>query len=98
QSNITLRSNLVPTDDYSRATLADWRMVPGDIVERWTTDFFGPSYGALSPMQKDERNYYLPCVRCGRTLYAIRTEGPNEICEQFRCSEFRKQLTRDAKS
>jgi molecular chaperone DnaK len=63
QSNITLRSNLVPTDDHSRATTADWRMVPGDLVERWRTDFLGPRLSELSQMQMDERNYYLPCVR-----------------------------------
>jgi hypothetical protein len=62
QSNITLRSNLVPTDDHSRATTADWRMVPGDLVERWRTDFLGPRLSELSQMQMDERDY-LPCVR-----------------------------------
>lgn len=87
RSNITLRSNLTPTDEDSRASIADWRMVPGDIVEKWQTAFIGPRLSELSQMQKDERDYYLPCSRCGRMLYTIRTEGPNEICEKYRCSE-----------
>jgi molecular chaperone DnaK len=91
QSNVTLRSNLVPTDEDSRATLADWCMVPGDLVEIWQTDFLGPNLTDFSLMQIEERNYYLPCSRCGRVLYAIMTEGPNEICEQYKCSEFRNK-------
>ncbi len=91
QSNITQRSNLVPTNEHSRATMTDWRMVPGDLVEIWQTDFLGPRFSELSKTQLEERNYYLPCSRCGRTLYAIRTEGPNEVCEQFQCSEFRNK-------
>jgi hypothetical protein len=93
QSNITLRSNLVPSDEDSRATIADWRMVPGDLVEKWQTDFLGPRSSELSQAQMDERNYYLPCSRCGRMLFSIRTEGANEICKRYRCSEFRNKPT-----
>jgi hypothetical protein len=91
RSNITLRSNLVPTEKELRATIADWRLVPGDIVKQWQTDFLGPRFHELSEMQMEERNYYLPCSRCGRMLYAIRTEGPNEVCERVRCSEYRNK-------
>jgi hypothetical protein len=42
-------------------------------------------------MQLEERNYYLPCSRCGRTLYFIKTQGPNEICKRHRCSEIRNK-------
>jgi molecular chaperone DnaK len=84
QSNVTLRSNVTSTDEDSWPTLDDWRMVPGDIVEQWQTDFIGPRLSELSPMQKDERDYNLPCCWCRRMLYAISSEGPNEICERHR--------------
>jgi molecular chaperone DnaK len=90
-SNVTLRSNLIPTDDFSHATTADWHMVPGDLIEIWQTDFLGPRLSEFSQSQMEERNYYLPCSRCRRMLYAIRTDGPNEICKRSKCSEFRKR-------
>jgi molecular chaperone DnaK len=86
-SNITLRSNLAPKGDDWRVNNGDWDTVPGDLIQRWRTAFLGPRFDEMSPMQLVERNYYLPCSRCGRTLYSIRTQGPNEICRQYRCSE-----------
>jgi actin-like ATPase involved in cell morphogenesis len=94
QPNITLRSNLTPKGEDWRPDMNDWHVVPGDLVERWTTDFIGPRFDEMSAMQIEERNYYLPCVRCGRTLYSIRAEGPNEICRQYRCSEARREPMR----
>jgi molecular chaperone DnaK len=91
QSNITLRSNLAPKGDDWRVYIGDWHEVPGDLIERWRTVFFGPRFSEMSPMQLDERNYYLPCSRCGRTLYSIRTQGPIEICRHYRCSEVRNK-------
>jgi molecular chaperone DnaK (HSP70) len=87
QSNITLRSNLTPKGEDWRVDMRDWHLVPGDLVEKWRTDFLGPRVDEMSAMQMQERNYYLPCSRCGRTLYFIRTEGPNDICRRFGCSE-----------
>jgi len=88
-SNITLRSNLAPKDDDWRVRLRDWEIVPGDLVEKWRAPFRGPRFDQMTSMQLAERNYYLPCSRCGRTLYSIRMEGPNEVCRQYRCSEVR---------
>jgi hypothetical protein len=93
ESNIALRSNLDPKDEDWRVDLRDWHLVPGDLIERWRSDFLGPRFDEMSSMQIDERNYYLPCSRCGRTLYAIRTQGPNTVCRQYRCSEIRTQQT-----
>ena len=50
RSNITLRSNLTPTNEDSWPTLDDWRMVPGDIVEKYRTDFMGPRLSELCPV------------------------------------------------
>jgi molecular chaperone DnaK len=90
KTNITVRSNLAPNDANWRIDLVDWQAVPGDLIEKWRTDFLGPRPDEMSEMQFAERNYYLPCSRCGRTLYMIRTEGPNEVCWQYRCSETQK--------
>jgi actin-like ATPase involved in cell morphogenesis len=91
--NIILRSNLTPKADSWRPELVDWHKVPGDLVDQWRTDFMGPQFSELSKAQLEERNYYLPCSRCGRSLYAIRTEGPNDLCRKYHCSEIKKSPT-----
>jgi molecular chaperone DnaK len=42
RSNITLRSNLAPKSDDWRVHPGDWELVPGDLLDDWTTDFLGP--------------------------------------------------------
>jgi molecular chaperone DnaK len=83
--NVALRSNISTKGD-------EWRAVPRDLIRNWQPFFFDVRSEEISQLQLDERNYYLPCSRCGRTNYLIRTEGPNEICRKYQCSEFRKNV------
>lgn len=50
-----------------------------------------PRLSELSPRQKEERDYYLPCSRCGRMLYSIRRDELTEMCERFQCAEFKSR-------
>jgi hypothetical protein len=51
--------------------LHDWDLVPGEIVQRHhpTADQF------LTPLQRDEKMYYVPCSECGRTIHEIERDG-----------------------
>ncbi len=90
RSNITLRSNLTPTRDDWRIDDGSWRVVPGDLIDLWRRDFLEVRTNNMSPLQKEEQGYYLPCSYCGRSLYVIRTQGPNDNCWRYNCSEARK--------
>lgn len=51
--------------------LHDWDLVPGEIVQEHhpTADQF------LTPLQRAEKMYYVPCSECGRTIYEIERDG-----------------------
>jgi hypothetical protein len=52
--------------------LYDWDLVvPGEIVQNHhpTADQF------LTPLQRAEKMYYVPCSECGRTIYEIERDG-----------------------
>ena len=52
KSNITLRSNLAPKgEDWRVDMLKDWHLVPGDLIEKWRTDFLGPRFDERSAMR-----------------------------------------------
>jgi len=90
QSNITLRSNLTPIGGDGHVDDSSWFVVPGDLIHKWRPDLLEVR-AYMSALQKDERGYYLPCAYCKRSVYNIRTEGPNEVCWRSNCSEVRKR-------
>ncbi len=51
--------------------LHDWDLVPGEIIQKYqpTADQF------LTPLQRAEKMYYVPCSECGRTIYEIERDG-----------------------
>ncbi len=90
-SNITLRSNLTPMPSDGQVSDSSWFVVPGDLIHKWRPDLLDVRSGYMSDLQKDEGGYYLPCAFCKRSVYNIRTEGPNEVCRRSNCSEVRKR-------
>lgn len=89
-SNVVLRSNV--------SDIEEWRQVPGDLAERWKPEYFENRSQKASEDQLAERMYYYRCTRCDRNEYQIRTEGANDICRQYRCSEFKKASRKRARS
>jgi molecular chaperone DnaK len=83
-SNMTEKTNIVVADD--RASFERlWRFVPGDIVATWKPDYFDIRSEAPSARQKEERNFYVPCARCGRMVSQINAEGPVDACRGRPC-------------
>jgi hypothetical protein len=79
RSNVTERTNIV-VGDGRPSFEALWRYVPGDIVATWQPDYFDIRSDAPSPRQKEERNFYIPCARCGRMVSQINAEGAADAC------------------
>lgn len=59
---VTVRSNIA-------CSSADWRMVPGDIVELYRPNHFNNIGNAFSKQQDVERNYYHNCSICKRSSF-----------------------------
>ena len=79
---VALRSNI------TNAT--NWRLVPGDIIERWQPNIWSEYYSKeASQLQREEKMYYERCSHCQRTLYEIRRHGPVQACSQTGCPEGR---------
>lgn len=87
RSNVAQRSNIVQ-DARDAASHDDlWRLVPGDIVGRWRPDHFDSRSSNASTQQNEERNFYVPCSRCGRRISQITAEGPVEECRGRPCGK-----------
>jgi len=78
---IALRSNV--------ANLENWKLAPGDIVERWQPNFWSEYSKEPSEFQREEKMYYKRCSHCDRTLYEIQRHGPVPVCHQIGCPEGR---------
>jgi hypothetical protein len=96
-SNVTQRTNVTLALDGS-ASDGLWRVVPGDIVAKWRPNHFDNRGGAASELQKHERNFYVPCARCGRLISQIKAEGPVEACHGRPCGATLPQLRNDSRS
>ena len=85
RTNLTQRTN-VAVDDGGRLRHDDlWRLVPGDIVATWREGHFDRRGTAPSERQKKERDFYLPCSRCGRLVSQINADPPVEACRGRPC-------------
>jgi actin-like ATPase involved in cell morphogenesis len=83
-SNITERTNVVLAEGPSSFEEL-WRCVPGDIVATWQSGYYDTRSALPSARQVDERNFYVPCARCGRMISQIMAEGPVEACRGRPC-------------
>lgn len=71
---VAIRSNVAPADaPHARAA------VPGDLAYRYWP-------GEMTQRQRDEYLYYQPCASCGRTVFALQSEGLVAQCHQRGCS------------
>ncbi len=81
-SNMFQRTNVaLPPDDYASDEL--WRSVPGDLVALWRPHYFDTRKDIATPRQREERNFYAPCARCGRFVSQIRAQGPVDQCRGY---------------
>ena len=79
RSNVAQRVNIV----LATARQEDdslWQLVPGDILVNWRPDYFDNRSELASKRQHEEREFYVPCSRCGRKISQILAEGPVEEC------------------
>ena len=92
KSNLTQRVNVTAdTRDYGGVDYL-WQRVPGDLVAKYQESFFAyPS--EASPLQMEERNFYLPCSRCGRLKPQIDADGPIKGCSD-RCQTTTRTQTK----
>ena len=73
-SNLYQRTNVaIEDEDCSDDEL--WRLVPGDLVESWQPSYFDTRCKKATLKQMEERNFYVPCARCGRRSSQILAEG-----------------------
>lgn len=79
-SNVLQRSNVVVQEDDGVSQSDLWRAVPGDLVASWRSSYFDTRSQDATQRQKEERNFYIPCARCGRLESQIKSEGPIEGC------------------
>lgn len=87
RTNLTQRTN-VAVDDGGRLRHDDlWRLVPGDIVANWRSGHFDTRGTAASERQRKERDFYLPCSRCGRFVSQINADPPVEACRGRPCGK-----------
>ena len=85
--SVTLRPNITEREEA-------WKLVPGDIVEQWSPDHMRADRTDATPLQREERTYYEPCVFCGRYVGRIKQEGPVAACEANACPERSRQPAR----
>jgi molecular chaperone DnaK len=79
-SNLFQRSNIVLRKDDVIDQSVLWRFVPGDLVANWRPWYFDTRYQDATSRQMEERNFYIPCARCGRLESQIKAQGPIEGC------------------
>ena len=67
--------------------------VPGDLVAAWRASHFDNRTTAASDRQNKEREFYLPCSRCGRLLTQIKADPPVEACRGRPCGRSLPPIT-----
>ena len=78
-SNLTQRSNIVVSDG-DRSKDKHWETVPGDLADTWKPHFFDRRSTQATDRQMEERNFYVKCAICNRSITRINREGPSEHC------------------
>ena len=79
-SNLFQRTNVARFDERSHAHGDLWKYVPGDLVATWKSNYFDTRNRDATERQLEERNFYVPCARCKRTISQIKAEGPVDGC------------------
>ncbi len=77
-SNLTQRSNVAVSTGSNDSEL--WKLVPGDLVHRWRPSYFDNRSDNATKRQQEERNFYIPCATCKRTISQIMAEGRVSQC------------------
>tara|TARA_R110000868_G_scaffold405577_1_gene685093 strand:- start:15216 stop:17087 length:1872 start_codon:yes stop_codon:yes gene_type:complete len=78
-SNLAQRSNIVLGESGGRKD-AQWKAVPGDLADRYRPYFFERQSVQATDRQMEERNFYIKCSMCNRSITTINREGPLEQC------------------
>lgn len=84
-SNVTQRTNVAISQDKNKLGGDLWHLVSGDIVAKWRPSHFDTRSNLPTQRQRDERNFYVPCARCERSISQINAEGPVDACRGQRC-------------
>jgi hypothetical protein len=56
-----------------------WHAVPGEVVQDHRPDMADQS---LTQKQRDEKMYYKPCLKCGRSIYEIERDGCDDCARE----------------
>ena len=78
-SNLAQRSNIVVAGTV-RTKDQHWQVVPGDLVDKWKPHFFNRQSTKATLRQMEERNFYIKCEICNRSITTINREGRSEKC------------------
>jgi molecular chaperone DnaK (HSP70) len=79
KSNLVQRSNIVIANGDGSKDL-HWKTVPGDLADRWKPHFFDRQSTQATARQMEERNFYVKCAICDRSITRINREGRSESC------------------
>lgn len=79
KSNLVQRSNIVIADGDGSKDL-HWKTVPGDLVDKWKPHFFDRRSTQATTRQTEERNFYVKCAICDRSITQINREGRSNSC------------------
>ena len=85
KSNLVQRSNIVIANVDGSKDL-HWKTVPGDLADKWKPHFFDRQSTQATARQMEERNFYVKCAICDRSITRIKREGRSEECTSA-CSE-----------
>jgi molecular chaperone DnaK len=78
-SSLAQRSNIVISEgDGSKER--HWKTVPGDLADTWKPHFFDRQSTQATERQMEERNFYVKCAICDRSITKINREGRSELC------------------
>jgi molecular chaperone DnaK len=78
-SNLAQRANIVASEAVS-GEARFWMTVPGDLVDKWKPTYFDKQSTKPTARQMEERNFYVPCAICMRSITQIKKEGPISLC------------------
>ncbi len=78
-SNLAQRPNIVISNGDGSKDIY-WNTLPGDLVDIWKPHFFDRRSSQATSRQLEERNFYLKCAICNRSITRIDREGRSEHC------------------
>jgi molecular chaperone DnaK len=78
-SNLAQRSNIIANLSEG-SNEQHWKTVPGDLADRWKPHYFDRQSTKATERQMEERNFYVKCAICDRSITQIDREGPSPKC------------------